>query len=157
MFIPLETMQRGYVVKLCPFCFLILISSAASAAAAAEVAAVVEEFHVAVLHVLLVLAHGLLRISLAREEDVCLSVGLPLRVVLELDVDGVAHRAEPLGDVVRRRPERQPAHPHDVVPAAAATAVSAAAPETAAASSETSAKAAVSVAVVGKTFHGPAA
>ena len=72
-------MQRGNVVKLCPFCFLILISSAASeaasapaasaaeaasAAAAAEVAAVVEEFHVAVLHVLLVLAHGLLRISL---------------------------------------------------------------------------------------------
>ena len=70
-------MQRGNVVKLCPFCFLLLISSASSeaatapaasaaeaASAAAEVAAVVEEFHVAVLHVLLVLAHGLLRISL---------------------------------------------------------------------------------------------
>ena len=77
-------MQRGNVVKLCPFCFLLLISSAASEAAstsaasaaeaaaatsAAEVAAVVEEFHVAVLHVLLVLAHGLLRISLAGKRE----------------------------------------------------------------------------------------
>ena len=89
-------MQRVNVVKLCPFCFLLLISSASSesasapaasaaeaaaAAAAAEVAAVVEELDVAVLHVLLVLAHGLLRISLAVKIKSTLNTGVSMRLL----------------------------------------------------------------------------
>jgi hypothetical protein len=62
------------------------------------------------LHVLLVLLHGSLGVSLAGEGDFRLAAGPVLRVQLDVNVDRVRHRAEPLRDVLLGHPERQAAH-----------------------------------------------
>ena len=72
---------------------LVVVVTATSAATAVVS---VKQLDVAVLHVVAVLAHGLLCVGIAPKGHVGVAGGLALAVILYVDVDGVYDGAEPL-------------------------------------------------------------
>ena len=57
---------------------------------------VIEELHVSALHVLLVLGHGHLGLLCTAKYDISLSTRPSIPSILDLDIQAISHRAEPL-------------------------------------------------------------